>query len=363
MAIRSQTEWRTWLGQVAEETGAFTITEAQAGPRRAGVDRRIDVDTVVILRPRQTKGTIRFAVIARSRFNPREALAAISAWQLSNRNDTPLLCCPHISPRVAEICRANGVNYVDKGGNCRIVAGGLHVEIAGRPNPAPDTRPLANPFSPKGSRIVRVLLEHPARSWQVQELAREAQVSFGLASKSKQALLDEGFVRTDAGRVQLRDPEALLHAWRAAYRQEIEPLDLYVMDDLLATERVLVEGCMAAGMKCALAGFSAAWLLAPMVRVQRTTLLTAGSADTPQTRELIAAVGAKHVDSGANLSLWFTDDPSMFYGSRTVGEKPVTSPIQTYLDCLGKAGRGEEAAQAVFEQWIRPLFADVPRTA
>ena len=61
--------------------------------------------------------------------------------------------------------------------------------------------------------------------------------------------------------------------------------------------------------------------------------------------------------------LWFTDDSSVFYGGRTIEGRPVTSPIQTYLDCSGKAGRGEEAAQAVFEQLIQPSFAQAGRTA
>jgi hypothetical protein len=273
------------------------------------------------------------------------------------------LCCPYISPRVAEICRTAGVNYLDKAGNCRIVAGGLHLEIAGHPNPTPDTRPLGNLFAPKGSGIVRVLLEHPIRSWQVQELGREARVSLGLVSKSKQALVDEGFVRVDAGRVQLQDPEGLLRAWQAAYHQDVEPLDLYVMDNLPGAERVLGDRCTAADVKYALAGFSAAWLLAPMVRVQRTTMLIEGAVDAAQTQELIAAIGAKHVESGANLTLWFSRDSSVFYGGRTIEGHPVTSPIQTYLDCVGKAGRGEEAALAVFEQLIQPSFAKVRQTA
>jgi len=41
----------------------------------------IDSYAVVTLRPKQTKGTIKFAVIARSRLNPREAMAAIPAWR------------------------------------------------------------------------------------------------------------------------------------------------------------------------------------------------------------------------------------------------------------------------------------------
>ena len=363
MAVRSQTQWRTWLRKVAEETGAFTLTEAQTDSPGSVAARRVGADAVVALSPKQAKGAIKCAVVVRSRLNPREAMATVSAWQAVNWDGALLLCCPYISPRVAAICRTAGVNYLDRAGNCRIVAGGLHLEVAGRPNPAPDTRPLANPFSPKGSSIVRVLLEHPGRSWQVQELAREARVSLGLVSKSKQALIDEGFVRMDAGRVQLQDPGGLLHAWQAAYRQDVEALDLYVMDDLPTAERVLVDRCVAADVKYALAGFSAAWLLAPMVRVQRTTMLIKGSVDAAQTRELIAAIGAKHVDSGANLTLWFTRDPSMLYGGRMIEGRPVTSPIQTYLDCVGKAGRGEEAAQAVFEQLIQPSFAKVHRTA
>ena len=356
MAARSPTEWRTWLTSLAEATGAFTISETPASSRAVADARRAGGDAVVTLRATQTRNTLRCAVVARARLNPREASAAISAGREADWEGALLFCCPYISPRVAEMCRAAGVNYLDKAGNCRIVAGGLHLEIVGRPNPAPDTRPLANPFSPKSSGIARMLLENPSRSWQVQELAREAQVSLGLVSKAKQALIDEGFVRMVAARVQLQDPVGLLRAWQAAYRPDVEPLDLYVMDDLAKAEQVLVECCAAAGVRCALAGFSAAWLLAPMVRVQRTTMLIEGVLEADRTRELMAAIGAKHVDSGANLTLWFARQPSMFYAARTIEGRPVTSPIQTYLDCVGKAGRGEEAAQAVFEQLIQPSF-------
>ncbi len=75
----------------------------------------------------------------------------------------------------------------------------------------------------------------------------------------------------------------------------------------------------AGGMKCTLAGFSATWLLASMVRVRRTTLLIEGSADKAETRDLVAAVDAKHVDSASTLSLWFAGIPSMFYITQFCG--------------------------------------------
>jgi hypothetical protein len=35
---------------------------------------------------------------------------------------------------------------------------------------------------------------------------------------------------------------------------------------------------------------------------------------------------------------------------------PATSPLQTYLDTKNMAGRGEEAAQAVFEKYLANGF-------
>ena len=70
--------------------------------------------------------------------------------------------------------------------------------------------------------------------------------------------------------------------------------------------------------------------------------------------------GGKRVDSGANLLLWRPFDPSVLAGSSSedASALKVTSAIQTFLDLKKLAGRGEEAAAAVFERLLAgPLRA------
>jgi len=359
MPAVSEQECLTWLRRVAEKMGTFEIEHKEMIPQVALEGGRVRADALITLRRTDTHETVKLAVDGRSRLTPGEASAIAREWQNVTWDRGLLICCPYISPRTAEICRNAGINYLDKAGNCRIVATGFYVEIMGHPNPAPDTRPLMNPFAQKGSRIVRVLLENPNRSWQVQEIAKEANVSNGLVSKSKRVLVDEGYVHEPAGRISLCDPKGLLRAWSEAYKSSIESVGLYVMDDLNIVESKLNNYCEEKNTKYAFAGFTSAWSMAPMVRVNRTIILIQRRPEGNIIQELIAATQAKHVESGANLTVWITQDEWMFYKSRTVEGKRVTSPIQTYLDLSGKAGRGEEAARAVYERRIEPEFDQI----
>ena len=56
------------------------------------------------------------------------------------------------------------------------------------------------------------------------------------------------------------------------------------------------------------------------------------------------------VEFGGNIRITIPHDnmPCMF--ARTINGALVTSPVQTVLDLLDNAGRGEEAADAVIEK-------------
>ena len=71
---------------------------------------------------------------------------------------------------------------------------------------------------------------------------------------------------------------------------------------------------------------------------------------------------AKRVDSGANVVLWQTYDPAVFLGERPLGDPPLktVSALQLYLDLKQLHGRGEEAAQAVYDAEIAPTFTATP---
>lgn len=131
---------RAWLETLAAETRAFELRAFKAAPERRPSGRVRQF--IAVLVPRAGHKEMRLLVETRSRLTPRVAL--VISTELAKRAtgvSGTLIACPHISPRVAEICRAQGVGYLDQAGNCEIRANGLAVHIEGRPNTAPDTRP------------------------------------------------------------------------------------------------------------------------------------------------------------------------------------------------------------------------------
>jgi hypothetical protein len=71
-----------------------------------------------------------------------------------------------------------------------------------------------------------------------------------------------------------------------------------------------------------------------------------------------SALEAKLVDSsGYNLSVLIPDDDGVFYLSEDGTDRlPCTNPVQTYVDLFHCMGRGEEAAEALLEQNLKPAW-------
>jgi hypothetical protein len=64
------------------------------------------------------------------------------------------------------------------------------------------------------------------------------------------------------------------------------------------------------------------------------------------------------VDSGENLVVLIPDDDGVFYLPEhpVAGERRLicTNAVQTYVDLSKSGGRGEEAADALLEQRLKP---------
>ena len=128
---------------------------------------------------------------------------------------------------------------------------------------------------------------------------------------------------------------------------------MYFRGDAEAAERAVGNWCRDNDVHYALAGFSAAWRLAPEVRYNvGAVYVDSRGYDREVFSKLSSYQGGKRVETGANLLLWRPFDPSALVGSRpeSPSEAPVTSAIQTFLDLKRMAGRGEEAAAAVYER-------------
>lgn len=239
---------------------------------------------------------------------------------------------------------------------------GLFIHVEGKGNLHPDTRPAGDPFATKSSRIVRLLLSEPHRGWQVQELARQADVSLGLVARVKQTLVEQALAEVRDRRVYARDPEDLLAAWSRAYQAPAERLSYYVMDKPADVERRIRDWCASHNARYALTHFSGAWRVAPMVRYNHATLYV----DVPPRdglQPLVEDIGAKLVETGSNLSLWIPHDEFVFHGARVIEGLQVASPLQLYLDLANTPGRGAEASQEILEREIRPTWQLTKHTA
>lgn len=340
-----------WLRQLAQETGAFSISKVTLQPMRRGKSLWRP-DLAVIVQPAGQGSPFTLLIESKKRITPAEALATLERMVTAKEAGALLLCSPAISERVAEMCRHRGVGYLDEAGNCRINGPGLLLQIEGRGNARPDTRPTVDIFAAKSSRIVRVLLTHPQRGWQVQALAAEAQVSLGLASKTKCALVEQAFAEERAGLIYPLHPEQLLREWSKRYSlSRSKRFELFTLDKLPDVEQKISEWCRNQSLGCALTQFSGAWRVAPMVRYNRSAVLM--ESGSPQ---LASELGLKPVSTGANLIVWTPFDPFVFYDLRAVNGVSVASPLQLYLDLMNEPGRGEEAAQEILEKAIRPTW-------
>ncbi len=259
-----------------------------------------------------------------------------------------VLVAPYISPQSAQICTESGVGYVDLAGNCRLSFRQVYVEREGRPNPVPQRRDLRSLYSPRATRVLRVLLLDPKKTWKLQPLAQEAGVSLGQVFNVKKLLADREWVRSSEQGLRLVEPGSLLTEWSQNYtfRRNVAR-DFYSLDTPPEVERKLAAACRERGISCALTGFSAAARLAPMVRYQRVTAYVSGNLG-----DLVKALGLKEVSSGANVTLLSPYDGGVFYGATEANGLQVVSPVQAYLDLVGYRGRGEEAATFLREQVI-----------
>jgi hypothetical protein len=76
------------------------------------------------------------------------------------------------------------------------------------------------------------------------------------------------------------------------------------------------------------------------------------------TREDVASLlNLKEVESGANVTLLGPYDEGVFYGSQMIDDVRIVSPLQVYLDVKGYRGRGEEAAEAILRDVIKPKWS------
>jgi len=241
---------------------------------------------------------------------PRMARDAVNQL-IRYRNTYPeaylIFMAPFISPQAAEICTKDNVGYLDFAGNCYLSFGQVYIEQTGRLNPFRTRRDLVSIFSPKSSRVLRVLLNNPGRVWKTQDLADEARVSLGQVANVKKLLLDREWITKQDG-ISLTTPWMLLEEWANVYTyRKNEVRNFYSLKSIPEIESDLTKVCTANGIEYSLTGFSGAARFAPAVSYTRAMAYVYNA------RENVASLlNLKEVESGANVTLLGPYDEGVF---------------------------------------------------
>lgn len=277
-----------------------------------------------------------------------------------------VLAMPRVSPRMAALCQEHDWSWFDLAGNCRLeIPGVLLIERSGNEPVKTAPRSGANLGTPEAERVIRALLapEHAGQRWTQRQMVAHFSApssavsapSLALVNKVVQHLRNQAFLeRLAHGGFRVVDYDGLLRAWREAYRFHLHSRQRFFT---LLQGRALHDRLHAlasvAERSVAYAAFSAADFQAPAVRQPRTWLYLEPGLE----QQFRAAIEAKAVDSGENIVVLFPRDRGVFYrldaGSNRLA---CTNAVQTYIDLAHAGGRGDEAAEAVLQQCLKPAW-------
>jgi len=320
--------------------------KSDASPNESKPDYIFHVETLL--------GRKKLYVEIKDNGQPRYARALVEKLSLFNEESEKywIFVAPFISERTGQMLRESGIGFVDFAGNCYISFEGVHIQKEGKKNPFLVKRKFKSLFRLKASRILRVLLSDPNRSWKIEQLAKEARVSNGHVYNIKEELLNREWAHFDNKGLKLNEPESLLQEWCNEYQAEVKPcINFYSLLAPSELETRIKMACNDLKVRYALSGLAGAFRLAPFVRYHRVTFYLENKVN-----ELVKKMDLKSVTSGENVTVITPLDDGVFYDLRRMGEMPVVSPIQLYLDLNVLGDRGKEAADFIFKQVIEPQW-------
>ena len=267
------------------------------------------------------------------------------------KNAIPLVVVPYMGEVGRRRCEQAGVQWLDLSGNARIIAPGVHILVAGRPNQfKPRGRP-SSAFAPKASRIARWLLIHHDRFLTQREIALATDVDEGYTSRVVSRLEDENLViRDKTGAIRPRDPSLLLDAWREEYDFEKHRIlrghvAARSSDALL---RAIADTLRDHRVDHAASGLGAAWLITRFAGFRLVTFYLLEQPSAALLDELSFREGAR----GANVWLVVPNDEGVFHGASEQEGVRCVHPVQIYLDLGAHPERAAEAATELRERYV-----------
>ncbi len=208
-------------------------------------------------------------------------------------------------------------------------------------------RKVRNIFSPKASRVLRVLLIDPFKGWTIEGLSKESKVSLGFTHAVVMSLIDQGHVdRDDRYELNVSDPVRLLQRWAAFnnYTSMNTFLNYHTFERDIEVFISKMKELSSAGY--ALTVLAGANLIAPYVR---PTTIHFYIKERDKAVSIAQQLDLRPTEKGGNVSMVLPYDEGVFYGLTKIGEVSVVSKVQLYVDLFNYPARGEEAAGVLLE--------------
>lgn len=260
---------------------------------------------------------------------------------------------PYISEESATAMKEGKYSYMDLSGNCYILTRRIFLYVSGQANKFIVKKEKKNYFSKSSgaaSAIMRTMLNEPQKQWQVITLAQKSGKAMGTVSNVKGFLRDRDWIKDERTEFQLQNIEELLYAWAKDYhKKDARSYEFYSFETISELEQEIAKWSVSHDYGAVLGGFSAAARYAPTVRYKKIDVYV-----EPQfLDEFVKDLDLQSVGSGGNVAITIPHDETPCMYAKMINGSYVTSPVQTVIDLLGNAGRGEEAADAIImrEYW------------
>ncbi len=271
-------------------------------------------------------------------------------------NNCYVFMAPYVSDASAESLIQNNFSYIDLSGNCYVLAKHIMLHFKGNENKYIEKKAKKNYLTKSSggtSAIIRTMLSEPDKLWQVTTLATVSGKAIGTVSNVKSFLRDRDWLKNEEeGRFKLQHIKELLYTWSKDYHtRDSRTFEYYSFDSIAELEKKISEWSFRHDNSALLGGFSAAVRYAPTVRYNKIEVYV-----EPQAfEEFIIDMELQKVESGGNISITIPHDetPCMYF--RVINGDYVTSAVQTIIDLLGHAGRGEEAAEAIIQKEYKEM--------
>ena len=289
----------------------------------------------------------RFYVEVKSNGEKRFVNRYITIASQHNDDSCYVFVAPYISETSAKSIYENNLSYMDLSGNCYILSKRIVIHFQGKENKYIEKREKKNYFSKASgaaSSILRTMLNTPFACWQVNVLSEITSKSIGMVSNVKSFLRDRDWIEEYPHGFELRNIKEILYTWAKDYhKKDNRTFEYYSLDSIAELEQKISVWSSKHDNSALLGGFSAAARYAPTVRYKKIEVYVEQQAFN----EFLLDMDLQPVSSGGNVVITIPHDetPYMFY--REINDSLITSPVQTVLDLLGNAGRGEEAAEAI----------------